>query len=64
MIDYLNNNQGVISAISILISVVITIVGFFITNKNITNLKQQQNIKEKSKGIQGGRDATDNSSNM
>ena len=61
MINYLNTNQGLISAAGIIISIAITVVGFLITNKNIIKIKQNQNVRDGAKGFQGGRDAIDNS---
>jgi hypothetical protein len=50
MIEILNNNQGVIA----IIAIVITIVGFFITNKNITKISQKQKSGDSSSNIQIG----------
>jgi hypothetical protein len=60
MIETLNSNGGIVTAIGVIVGVVIAIIGFFI-NKNITKIRQSQKIKNKSKGLQGGRDAIDNS---
>ncbi len=64
MLEFLNAHQGPIAVIGIIISIVITIIGFFITNKNITKITQKQNIKNNSKGLQGGRDVVDKSINF
>ena len=61
MIDLLNNNQGVLACLGIMV----TIIGFFITNTNIKINKQNQKISGKnSQGIQAGRDVTDSSLNL
>ncbi|MFA5962083.1 MAG: hypothetical protein WC848_05355 [Parcubacteria group bacterium] len=52
MNDWLNNHQGLLA----IISVGITIIGFFITNKNITNKKQVQKSGKNSQNNQAGRD--------
>ena len=52
IVQTLNNNQGVLSALAILI----TLIGFFITNGKITKIGQQQTLGSKSKGYQVGRD--------
>ena len=64
MIDFLNQNQGLVSIAGIVISVIITIIGFFITNKNITKIKQSQQLGAGAKGLQARRDAIDNSHNV
>lgn len=48
IVQLLNNNQGVISALAILV----TLLGFFITNGRITKIGQQQTLGNKSKGYQ------------
>lgn len=63
MIEFLNSNEGVISAISLVIGIVIAIIGFCI-NKNISKITQNQNIKNNSKGLQGGGDVIDKSINF
>lgn len=63
MIEFLNANEGVISAVSLVVGVVIAIIGFLI-NKNISKITQNQSMKNNSKGIQGGRDSVDNSFNV
>ncbi len=50
MIEILNNNQGVIA----LIAIIITIVGFFITNKNINKISQKQKSGDNSSNVQIG----------
>lgn len=60
MIDFLNANEGVISMIGVMISIIIAIIGFCI-NKNISKITQNQNIKNNSKGLQGGGDVADRS---
>ncbi len=64
MIEFLNQNQGLVSVIGIVISMIVTIIGFFITNKNITKIKQSQQLGAGAKGLQAGRDAIDRSSNF
>ncbi|GAX61631.1 MAG: hypothetical protein K8F52_09475 [Candidatus Scalindua rubra] len=63
MIEFLNNNQGLIAAIGVIVSIVIAIIGFCI-NRNISKIAQNQDIKNNSKGLQGGRDAVDKSINF
>ncbi len=48
MIDILNDNQGVIA----IVTIIITIVGFFITNKNINQIYQKSKSGNNSKTIQ------------
>jgi len=60
MIDYLNQNP----ALTDIITIIVTIAGFFFTNKNITKVVQNQNVTGNSKGIQGGRDIVDRSINF
>ena len=50
MIEILNSNQGVIA----LIAIIITIVGFFITNKNINKISQKQKSGDNSSNVQIG----------
>ena len=50
MIEILNNNQGVIAIVTILI----TIIGFFITNKNINKVSQKQKSGDNSSNVQIG----------
>lgn len=50
MTELLNNNQGIIAVIGILIAVV----GFFITNKNISNTSQKQKSGDNSSNLQIG----------
>lgn len=50
MIEILNNNQGVIA----LIAIIITIIGFFITNKNISKISQKQKSGDNSSSVQIG----------
>ena len=50
MLEILNNNQGVIAIVAILI----TIIGFFITNKNISKISQKQKSGNNSSNIQIG----------
>jgi len=64
MAEFLNANQGIVAAVGIIISIIITIIGFSITNRNITKITQKQKLKDSSKGIQGGRDAVDKSINF
>lgn len=63
MLNFLNSNPGLISAIEVLVTVIIAIIGFFI-NKNISKINQRQEIKNNSKGLQGGRDSVDRSVNF
>lgn len=56
MFEILNQNQGVISLIGILVTIIITIVGFLITNKKIFNINQGHDIKNNSKNTMVGRD--------
>lgn len=63
MIEILNTNEGVISAVSLIVGIVIAIIGFCI-NKNISKITQNQNIKNNSKGLQGGGDVVDKSINF
>ncbi len=63
MIEFLNANEGVIATIGVIISVIIAIIGFYI-NKNISKISQRQDVKNNSKGLQGGRDAVDKSINF
>ena len=51
-IFWLNSNQGVIALASIIISVI----GFFITNNNVTNIKQSQKSGPGSSQENAGRD--------
>ena len=59
MIEFLNANEGVISATSLVVGIIIAIIGFCI-NKNIKIIsnKQEQKAKDKAKQYQ----ANDNSS--
>jgi hypothetical protein len=50
MIDTLNNNQGIIAIMGILIA----IIGFFITNRNISNISQKQESGSNSSNMQIG----------
>lgn len=50
MIEILNNNQGVIA----IIAIAITILGFFVTNKNITKISQKQKSGDSSSNTQIG----------
>jgi len=61
LIELLNSNEGVIAMIGLIISIAIAIIGFYI-NKKVAKISQNQNIGNNSKGLQGGRDAIDNSS--
>lgn len=63
MIDFLNSIQGLIAVIGVILSIVIAIIGFCI-NKNISKITQNQDVKNNSKGIQGGRDVVDKSVNF
>ncbi|MCK5123201.1 MAG: hypothetical protein KAQ87_03570 [Candidatus Pacebacteria bacterium] len=63
MIEFLNANEGVIAMIGVIVSVVIAIIGFCI-NKNIAKISQNQNVKNNSKGLQGGGDVVDKSINF
>ena len=63
MIEFLNANEGVIAMIGVIVSIVIAILGFFI-NKNVAKISQNQNIKNNSKGLQGGCDVIDKSTNF
>ncbi len=48
--EVLNNNQGVIAIVAILV----TIIGFFITNRNINKISQKQKSGDNSSNIQIG----------
>ncbi|MCK5029217.1 MAG: hypothetical protein KAR57_06255 [Bacteroidales bacterium] len=63
MIEFLNANEGVIAIIGVIVSIIIAIIGFYI-NKNITKISQNQNVKNNSKGLQGGGDVIDKSINF
>jgi len=60
MIELLNANEGAIAFIGLIVSIIIAIIGFCI-NKNISKITQNQDIKNNSKGLQGGRDIVDRS---
>ena len=66
MIDYLNENQGVIAIISLIVSVVIAAIGFKI-NKNVNkiiNVKKGQDVSgNNSKAIMAGGNVVDKSIN-
>lgn len=51
-INYLNNNPAALELISLGVISLITIVGFFITNKNVTKTKNSQSQKAKDNAIQ------------
>ena len=63
MIEFLNANEGVVAMIGVVIGAIIAIIGFCI-NKNITKISQNQNMKNNSKGLQGGGDVVDKSINL
>ena len=63
MFEFLNANEGVIAMIGVVVSVIIAIIGFCI-NRNISKITQNQNIKNNSKGLQGGGDVVDKSINF
>ncbi len=50
MLEIINSNQGVIA----IIAIVVTIIGFFITNKNINKVYQKQKSGDNSSNIQIG----------
>lgn len=62
MIELLNANEGIIATISVIVSIAIAIIGFCI-NRNIAKIAQNQDVKNNSKGLQGGRDVVDRSIN-
>lgn len=63
MIEFLNANEGVISAISLVVGIIIAIIGFYI-NKNISKITQNQSVGSKGKGIQAMNDVNDESQNI
>ena len=62
MIELLNANEGIIATISVIVSIAIAKIGFCI-NRNIAKIAQNQDVKNNSKGLQGGRDVVDRSIN-
>jgi len=63
MIEFLNANEGLISAIGVIMSIVIAILGFYI-NKNIVKISQNQSTGNKGKENQAGNDIKDESQNI
>jgi len=63
MLNFLNTNPGLISAIEVLVVIIIAVIGFFI-NKNISKINQKQEVGDNSKAMQGGRDTVDKSINV
>lgn len=55
MIEFLNNNQGLIAVIGVMVSIVIAIIGFCI-NKNIVKISQKQKSGDNSANNQAGGD--------
>ncbi|TRZ77706.1 hypothetical protein D4R87_02220 [bacterium] len=55
MLKFLNNNQGLIAAIAVIVGIVIAIIGFFV-NKNVAKINQNQKSGDNSNNNQSGGD--------